>query len=98
MKTSRKAGINVSKKITVAELEDKVWTTEGIRVVVRAPQTDLVDDYEYQRKITSTSSVTDWGNGRLKPILNGKDYYIVDGSGTRPHGRTNMETVRDSYK
>ena len=49
----------MSKKITVAELEDKVWTTEGIRVVVRAPQTDLVDDYEYQRKIPSTSSVTD---------------------------------------
>lgn len=50
MKTSRKAGVNVSKKITVAELEDKVWTTEGIRVVVRAPQTDLVDDYEYHRQ------------------------------------------------
>lgn len=88
----------MSEKITVAELEDKVWTTEGIRVVVRAPQSDLVDDYPYKRKISSTSSVTDWGNGRLKPILDGKDFYVVDGSGTRPHGRTNMETIRDSYK
>lgn len=85
-------------KITVAELEDKIWTTEGVRVVVRAAQSDLVDDYDYKRKIASTSSVTDWGNGRLKPILNGKDYYVVDGSGTRPHGRTSMERVRESYK
>lgn len=85
-------------KITIAELEDKVWTLEGVRVVVRAPQSDLVDDYNYKRKISATSSISDWGNGRLKPLLDGRDFYVIDGSGTRPHGRTNMETVRESYK
>lgn len=88
----------MNNKITIAELEDKIWTIEGIRVVVRAPQSDLVDDYNYQRKISASASITDWGNGRLKPILDGKDYYVVDGSGTRPHGRTNMDTVRESYR
>ena len=84
-------------KITVAEFEDKVWTREGIRIVVRAAQSEMVDDYNYDRKISSSSSVTDWATGRVKPKLHGKDFYIVDGSGTRPHGRSNMGTVRDSY-
>lgn len=88
----------MSNQITVAELEDKVWSLEGVRIVIRSPQSELVEDYTYQRKISSKSSVTSWGENRLKPLLNGKDYYIVDGSGTRPHGRTNMGKVRDSYK
>lgn len=84
--------------ITVAEFEDKVWTLEGVRIIIRAPQSDMVNDYIYARKYISSSSVTDWINGRIKPLLNGKDFYIVDGSGTRPHGRTNMENLRNSYQ
>lgn len=84
--------------ISVADFEDKVWTLEGVRIVVRAAQGEMVEDYDYSRKAASNSSITDWGNGRVKPLLGGKDYYIVDGSGTRPHGRTKMDTVRDSYK
>lgn len=83
--------------ITVAEFEDKVWTLEGVRIVVRASQTDLVEDYDYSRKISASASITDWGNGRVRPLLGGLDFYVIDGSGTRPHGRTRMDTVRDSY-
>ncbi len=84
--------------ITVAEFEDKVWTLEGVRIVVRAPQSDMVEDYSFYRKIASSTSVTDWGNGRIRPLLGGRDFYVIDGSGTRPHGRTNMGTIRDSYE
>ncbi len=83
--------------VTVAEFEDQVWSLEGVRIIVRAPQSEMVDDYAYTRKISSSTSVTDWGNGRVKPLLGGRDFYVVDGTGTRPHGRTNMGTVRDSY-
>ena len=83
----------MSDKITVAELEDKVWTTEGIRVVIRAPQSDLVDDYPYKRKISSTSSVTDWGNGRLKPILDGKDFYVYKFRTMKYDSRSIEETL-----
>ena len=86
-----------NKQITVAELEDKIWFLEGIRVVIRAPQSHMVGDYNYSRKISSSTSVTEWANGRLRPLLGDIDFYVVDGSGTRPHGRTNMGTLRDSY-
>ena len=88
----------MSDKITVAEFEDKVWVLENIRIVVRAPQTDMVEDYDYKRNSSASSSVTDWGNRRVKPKLNGNDFYVVDGSGTRPHGRTKLDKVRESYK
>ena len=83
--------------ITVAELEDKIWVLEEIRVVIRAPQSTMVPDYPYSRKISSTTSGTEWANGRIRPLLGDIDFYVVDGSGVRPHGRTNMGNLRDSY-
>ena len=85
-------------KITVAEFEDKVWAKEGVRIVIRASQSDMVDDYDYQRNCSSTSSITELGNRRIKPKLAGLDFFVVDGTGTRPHGRTQLDKVRESYK
>lgn len=88
----------MSEKITVAEFERKVWERERIRIVIRASQTDMVDDYEYMKCCSASFSVTDWVNKRVIEKLDGKDFYIVDGTGTRPHGRTRLDNVRESYK
>jgi len=34
---------------------------------------------------------------RLKPIIGEDEATIIDGNGNTPHGRTNIETVRNSY-
>lgn len=87
----------IDSMVTIADFEDQVWSLEGVRIVVRATQSTMVKRYDYSRKIAASTSVTDWGNGRIKPLLCDLDFYVVDGSGTRPHGRTNMGTIRDSY-
>lgn len=79
------------------ELEDQIWTLEGIRVVIRAPKNVQFSPYNYSRKLSATSSITDWINGRLKPIIGDYGFSIIDGNGEIPHGRTSMDTLRKSY-
>lgn len=85
-------------KISATDLERQIFEKEEIRVVVRAPKNTKFDEYDYSRKAAVNTSINDWYYTRLKPIL-GEEYDadIVDGYGTNPHGRTNIETVRNSY-
>ncbi len=85
-------------KISATELERQIFEKEEIRVVIRAPRDTTFDEYDFERKTSINTSVTDWYNTRLKPILgNEYDADIIDGSGTNPHGRTKIEKVRNSY-
>lgn len=82
---------------TVRELEAKILEIEEVVVVIRAAADTEVGEYRYERKAAGSTSVSDWGDQRLKPLLNGLDFMIVNGSYTHPHGRTKMETLRNGY-
>jgi len=86
------------KKITVRELEAKVFALEDVVLVIRAPASTLVNDYTYERKAAGTSSVSDYVEGRLKPCLGDHEYAIINGDHVQPHGRTRLSTLRDSYE
>ena len=85
-------------KISTTDLERQIFEKEEIRVVIRAPKNAEFDPYTYDRKAASNTSITDWCNNRLKPILGDEyDADIIDGYGNNPHGRTKIEKVRNSY-
>ncbi len=84
-------------KVSATELERQIFEKEEVRVVIRAPRDTQFDEYNYDRKASVTTSINDWYNTRLKPLLGQLDADIIDGYGTNPHGRTGIEKVRNSY-
>lgn len=86
------------RKISTTDLERQIFEKEEIKVVIRAAKNTMFNEYAYDRKASTSTSITDWYNTRLKPII-GDDYDadVIDGYGTNPHGRTKIETVRNSY-
>lgn len=85
-------------QITVRALEEKILEIEEIVICIRAPSTDLVDDYVFERKAAGTSSVTDWLDGRVRPLLSGKEVVVINGDYSSPHGRTKLNTLRSGYE
>jgi hypothetical protein len=85
-------------KISATDLERQIYEKEEVRVVIRAHEDTEFIAYPYDRKAATTTSATDWYNTRLKPLLgNDVDAVIIDGHGNIPHGRTKMDTIRNSY-
>jgi hypothetical protein len=80
-----------------ADLEQAVFELEEVRIVVRAPLNAELGDFKYDRKAAGNTSITDWLEQRIKPLLNGHPVAVVGGTGAYPHGRTRMDTLRDSY-
>ena len=84
--------------VSATDLERQIFEKEEIRVVIRASKNEEFAPYPYERKAASNMSITDWYNTRLKPILGDNyDADIISGYGTSPHGRTQIEKVRNSY-
>lgn len=83
--------------ISATELERQIFELEEIRVVIRSNKSTQYSNYKYTRKAASNTSITDWYLARLKPIIGEDEATIIDGNGNTPHGRTNIETVRNSY-
>ncbi|WP_046900343.1 hypothetical protein [Gluconobacter oxydans] len=87
------------KKISASEFEKKVFEREEVKIVLRVPADQQVNDYPYARKVADNTTVTGWLEGRLTETLGSDiDVEIVDGKSTRPHGRTKMETLRATYE
>ena len=84
-------------KVSATDLERQIFENEEIKVVIRCSKETLFDEYNYDRKAAVNTSITDWYNTRLKPIIGNYDADIIDGYGTNPHGRTGIEKVRNSY-
>lgn len=85
-------------KITASELERKIYELEEVRIVIRSSKETRFDDYNFTRKAATNTSISDWLNTRVRP-LTGEDVQVdvIDGTGNNPHGRTNIENVRNSY-
>lgn len=85
--------------MTVWELEQAIYDKEEVRVVIRAPWRTAVGDYEYQRAAAGSSTITEWLQQRVQPLLRGgEELVVVDGNGGLPHGRTKMSTLRATYE
>lgn len=84
-------------KVPASELERQIFEVEEVRVIIRAPRSRIFPPYYYQRKSSSSTSVSDWLESRIKPLLGDVQVDVIKGDGTTPHGRTNMETLRNSY-
>lgn len=84
--------------ITVREFEEKVLTREEVVLVIRAPTSQQVKDYEYERKASGNSSITDWIEQRVRPCIGNLEFTIINGAYTHPHGRTKLETLRNGYE
>jgi hypothetical protein len=84
--------------MTPQEIENAVLELEEVRIVIRANSSAKLGDYKYNRKAAGTMSVSQWLEGRLHPILNGNGVVVIDGNNAIPHGRTLMDTLRESYK
>ncbi len=84
-------------RVSVSELEQKIFELEEVRVVIRKKREGQVSNYDYKRKASATTSVTDLIETRIKPLIGDADVVVVNGQGLQPHGRTKVETVRNSY-
>ncbi|MCL2194621.1 MAG: hypothetical protein FWB76_01575 [Oscillospiraceae bacterium] len=85
-------------EITVTEFEEKVFKTEGVRIVIRATENEKVSDYPYKQKEAERNSVAEWFTRRLKPKLGELQVEVVNGKGDCVPWQTHMGTVRASYK
>lgn len=82
----------------VRDLEDEVFAKDEIRIVVRSPRSSDVGDYAYERKAADNTTLTDWLEQRIHPLL-GENVRVevIDGYGAIPHGNTRLSVVRSSY-
>lgn len=81
----------------VDAFEQAVLNLEEIVIRIRAPVGAKVGSYDYERRAAGTTSVTDWLETRILPYIGDYEVCIVDGSWRQPHGRTKLETLRNSY-
>ncbi len=83
---------------TVAEFEEQVRELEEVVIVIRAPVSAEVQAYDYGRKASGKTSVTEWLDTRVKDKINGLPYVVLGGEYSSVHGRTKLETLRQSYE
>lgn len=77
--------------------EQAVLEREQVRIVIRAPGRTDVGEYEYARAAAISTSVTDWLAQRITPLIGDNEVVVIKGDGTVAHGRTRMDTLRNSY-
>jgi len=84
--------------MTVYDFEQAVWEKEGIRIVVRAPWDDQVQDYDYVNAAQANWRVTQFLENRILPRVGNRQAVVISGFGKHPHGGTHLSGVRDSYR
>lgn len=84
--------------MTVQELEDKAWSQDSIRLVIRDCSGAKVKTYNQKNAAQATWSVTKYLNSRILPLIGSREVIVLLGDGEQPHGRTLLSSVRESYK
>lgn len=82
----------------ISEIEEKAWSMDGIRLIIRGDESEEVYDYVQKSAAQSNWNVTKYLDSRIKPLIGDMDVVVVLGNGEQPHGRTLLSSVRDSYK
>jgi hypothetical protein len=86
---------------SVADIEQRIFELEEIRVVIRLPATYLLQVYDYKRQYRGDGKISDWIKSRIHTItgdpLPRKYVTVINGNGQCVISSMQMETVRDSY-
>lgn len=83
--------------MTLYELENKIFSLEGIRIIIRTKRNNF-KDYEYVRKCPDNTSIKDFLDTRINWLLEDEEIAVViNGYGEIPNIRTHIGTVRASY-
>ncbi len=80
----------------VVEFESVVRELEDVVIRIRAEPYDDVGDFTYRRRAKGRMTVRQWLETRIYPNTGDKIVEIIDRTGHRPHGATQLETVRYS--
>lgn len=86
------------KLIDVSALEALVFEKEDIRIVVRAPIRTTVKDFTFERRAADSTSVEDWLNSRIRPLIGDYEVVVVPGNAFNVHPRSTLSLIRNSYK
>ena len=84
--------------MNIREFEDKVWELEAVRIVVRSPSADGVNDYSYKNKAKEQWRITQLLQNRVAPKIGQCEVIVIGGDGEEPHGATLLRTLRKSYE
>lgn len=79
------------------EFEERVWTVEGIRIVLRTDPNTEVKDYDYKKAADESWRITELGEKRIEKCTNGIPYSVIQGNGEEPHGKVILRTIRNGY-
>ena len=85
---------------TPAEIEYAISTLELIRVVIRRKRNERIyeKNYDFERKFSNNSSIRDWIETRLRPIIGDDEVEAIDGYGAIIPLHTKMQKLRESYR
>lgn len=84
--------------MTGKQFEEAVWNIEGVRIVLRAPDTATVRKYKYLRADQEGHRITEWLNNRVVPRVGDISSVVIDGHGKIAHGASTLANVRKTYK
>ena len=83
--------------MTLYELESKIFSLEGIRVIIRSNR-DNFEDYLYVRKCPDNTPIKDFIDTRISRLLkSGEVAVVINGYGEIPNVRIHIGTVRALY-
>ena len=82
----------------IYEIENKAWSMDGVRIIIRGPENEELGNYSQRNAAQAGWSVTKYLDARIKPLVGDKEVTVILGDGEQPHGRTLLSSVRDSYR
>jgi hypothetical protein len=82
----------------IHEIENKAWSMDGVRIIIRGPENENLMDYTQKNATQANWSVTKYIETRIKPLVGDKEVTVLLGNGELPHGNTLLSSVRNSYK
>ena len=83
--------------MNVWEFEEAVWEVERIRIVIRAPADEVVDDYNYEHAREGNHTLAILRDARIRPRIGDREVIAIDGEGQVVNGAKRLRNLRDSY-
>ncbi len=82
----------------IKEFENKVFKIEGVRIVIRLPVLDIVENYGNKRMRDGKTTIAKFLEARVYSNLPADaEVSVVDGKGVIPPENTKLDTIRKSY-
>jgi hypothetical protein len=86
-------------KYSIRDLEEEIFRFEDIRIVIRGYVNCRVEKYLYKRKAFGNTTLKDWIETRVQPLIGDLKIEVINGRGhVMIHPRTKLESIRNSYK